>query len=62
MTIQELKKLGDQIDSVMLHAKDIDGLYRKLAKFSHEEWTTLRAPVWIGELLVIMIVRPRKAP
>ncbi len=62
ITLGDLKTLGRRIDSEMIHAPHLDGpggLYEALAKYGDADWVTLRAPVWIGNQLVVMVVRPR---
>jgi len=60
ITLKELKELGKRIDSEVLCADSLEDLYLQLnTKYTHEKWTTLRAPVWCGDKLVLMIVKPR---
>lgn len=61
-TIASLKKLGRSIDSVVLDAPKLEGvggLYEKINRVDYDQWTTIRGPVWIGKILVIMLIRPR---
>ena len=60
ITLEELRSLGVRIDSEMVCADSIEGLYFELnTKYGHEKWALLRAPVWCGDKLVVMIVKPR---
>jgi hypothetical protein len=60
ITLEELRELGTRIDSEMIHADSLEELYFELnTKYTHEKWTLLRAPVWIEDKLVVMVVKPR---
>lgn len=60
ISMEELKGLGARIDSTLVHAPSLPELYRELnTKYGHEKWTTLRAPQWCGDQLVVMVVKPR---
>jgi len=59
VTLEELKNLGSRIDTAMVCADSLEDLYFELnTKYTHEKWTLLRAPVWCGDKLV-MVVKPR---
>lgn len=60
LELEELRGLGRCIDSAMVCADSEEDLRLELnTKYPHEKWTTLRAPVWCGNKLVVMVVRPR---
>ncbi len=61
ITIEETKRLGRRLDVELVHAPHLNGpggLYDALANY--HGWTALRAPVWIGGELVMVVVRPRE--
>ncbi len=60
ITYEELKTLGVRITSRMVCADDEPGLHYQLnTKYPSEKWVLLRAPVWCGDKLVVMVVKPR---
>lgn len=63
VTLKHLQELGRHIDTDFVFAKKMTGkggLYDKLnAKYPYEEWTLLCSPVWIGNLVVAFVCRPR---
>ncbi len=57
---EELKGLGRRIDTQMVATDSLEEMYFELnTKYHYETWTMLRAPVWIGDKLVVMLVKPR---
>lgn len=61
ISLDELKQLGRRIDSEMVSAPHMNGpggLYEAMHKLG-DGWTTLRAPVIVGDMLVMLMVRPR---
>lgn len=60
ITFEELKGLGRRIDTQMVATDTLEDMYFELnTKYHYETWTMLRAPVWIGDKLVVMLVKPR---
>lgn len=65
VTMKRLKTLGRNLDIVVLSAKKMNGrggMYERMSqleKKSGVDWTTLRGPVWVGDLLMMFMVRPR---
>lgn len=60
MTLHELRQLGRQLNTAVVTAAGEAELYEKLnTQHSPDQWTTLRAPVWVGDTLVVMVVRQR---
>ncbi len=60
ITIEELRSLGQRIDSEYVIAESMEAMYRKLNEgYSAEEWTLLRSPAWCGNRIVALVVRPR---
>lgn len=62
-TIEELRKLGSQIDIKIISAKKMTGrggLYERMHRLSpNREWATLRGPVWVDDNLVMILIKPR---
>lgn len=60
VSFEELKELGRRIDSEFVYADSLEELYVRLNKYyPHEQWTPIRAPVWCGDKLIILMVKPR---
>lgn len=60
ITLEELRDIGRRIDTQVVCADSIEGLYFELnTKYKAENWTSLRAPSWCGDKLMIMLVKPR---
>jgi hypothetical protein len=61
ITLEELKGLGSRIDTEVVIADSIEGMYSELnAKYPHEQWTLIRCPFWCGEKLVALVIKPRE--
>lgn len=59
ITDQELKELGRRITSEFVAANSQSELLGKLNDDYFTGWTLLRAPAWVGDKLVALVVRPR---
>lgn len=60
ISLEELKGLGARIDSEVICADSQSDLYLKLnTDYPHTEWAILRAPIWCGDKLVAVIMKPR---
>lgn len=60
ITLEEIKALRTRIDTQVVSADSVEGLYLELnTKYSDEKWVLLRAPVWIENKLVVTLVKPR---
>lgn len=60
ISMQELKGLGARIDSTYVFAPSEPELHRILnTKYPPDKWTLLRAPMWCGDQLVTLVVKPR---
>lgn len=60
ITVEELRELGRRITARYVWAASEAELHGKMnANFPHEKWSMLRAPVWCGNQLVAMLVKPR---
>lgn len=65
LTEKEVGDLGKQLDSVVMSARAMegeDGMYARLNRLEKEsgvKWRTLRGPVWVGDLIVMVMLRPR---
>lgn len=65
VTFESLKTLGKELDIVVLSAESMTGpagMYRRMRTLeirSGVQWVTLRGPVWVGDQLMMFMVRPR---
>jgi hypothetical protein len=59
ISLKELKELGHKIDSEYVVADDFPDMFRQLNE-NYSQWTLLRAPKWIGDKLVALVIRPRE--
>ncbi len=61
ITTEELSGLGRRIDSELVVADSMEDIYLQLnTKYNSGEWVILRTPVWCGDKLVAVVLRPRK--
>jgi hypothetical protein len=61
ITLDELNKLGRRIVSEYVVAESMDDMYRQLnERYPYKEWTLIKSPVWCGDRLITLVVRPRR--
>jgi hypothetical protein len=65
LTAEQVHQIGRQLDSVVMSARCMDGedgMYHRLSLLEEEsgvKWFPLRGPVWVGDWLVMVMLRPR---
>jgi len=62
ITDEEVKELGSRLDSLFIAADSVPEMYRKLntlTKNGSPNWTLLRSPWWVRDILVAIVIKPR---
>lgn len=59
VTIEELKGLGNRIDTAWIVADSVENLHIQLNAHGSDHWTMITGPKWVGDKLVALIIRPR---
>ncbi len=63
MTDNDIKEFSRKVDSLIFGADGIPDMYRRLHVLQTHGtggWLLLRNPTWVGDKLVVVVVRPSR--
>ena len=62
ITDEEVKELGNRLDTLFIAADSVEDMYRKLntlRKNGDLGWQLLRSPCWIRDSWIAIVIKPR---